>query len=49
MIDRAQYKGGGWSNGQVEWVRITLRHGNPAYYSSVGLSFRTHITGRQPR
>lgn len=43
------YRGGGWSNRQVEWVSPTRRFNNPAYYSSVGLSFRTALAGRQPR
>lgn len=49
MIDRSQYKGGGWSNSQVEWVRISRRHGNPAYYSSGGLGFRTRSPMRLAR
>lgn len=44
-----QYKGGSWSNREQSWMQITQRHGNPAYYSSVGLSFRVHLPGRAPR
>lgn len=43
------YRGGGWSNREPDWMRVVQRHGNPAYYSSVGLSFRTTLVGRQPR
>lgn len=44
-----KYKGGGWSNAQVSWVTPIRTHGNPAYYSSVGLGFRTALAGRAPR
>jgi hypothetical protein len=42
-------KGGCWSNTQVSWVTPIRTHGNPAYYSSVGLGFRTSLAGRRPR
>ena len=43
------YRGGPWTNREPDWMRVVQRLGNPAYYSSVGLSFRTTLAGRQPR
>lgn len=46
-----RYKGGAWANSHVRWVRILRLHPphNPAYYSALGLSFRTRSPMRLAR